>query len=66
MANELEVRMKDEAGTIRRVVVANRRGKSVVLDDRGLPVRDFFGFRTTEIWETIGIPAIPIGNCQRL
>ena len=59
MSGELETRMKDEAGTIRRVVVASRKGKSVVVDDTELPVQDFYGFRTTEIWETVGIPIIP-------
>lgn len=60
MSKELEMRMKDETGTIRRVVIANRRGKSVVVDDTELPVNHFFGFKTTEVWETVGIPNIPI------
>ena len=60
MSGEIETRMKDEAGTIRRVVVTSREGKSVVVDDAELPVLDFYGFRTTEIWETVGIPTIPI------
>ena len=59
MSGELETRMKDKAGSIRRVVVAGREGKSVVVDDAELPVQDFYGFRTTEIWETVGIPTIP-------
>ena len=64
MSTELEMRMKDEGGTIRRVVVANRNGKSVVVDDVEFPVQDFFGFRIAEAWETVGIPTIPIKDAE--
>ena len=64
MPAELEMRMKDTTGTIRRVVVSNRNGKSIVVDDVELPVQDFFGFKTTEIWETVGIPTIPIEDAE--
>ena len=60
MSLEIEKRMKDKAGTIRRVVVACRDGKSTVVDDYELPVQDFYRFKVAEIWETIGIPTIPI------
>ena len=47
-------------GTTRRIVTAHRNGKSVVVDDSVLHPKDFMGGRVTELWQTMGVPAIPL------
>ena len=45
---------------MRRVVTGKRNGKSVILDDVEIPGQEILGSEGFELWETIGIPTLPI------
>ena len=45
---------------MRRVVTGHKDGKSVILEDKNISGNNFLGYEIFELWETIGIPTIPI------
>jgi hypothetical protein len=60
MAINLEKRIMDKRGNVRRVVTAHRDGKSVIVDDSETPAQPFLGFSLTELMKTVRIPTIPV------
>ena len=59
MAMDLEKRIGEKKGNVRRIVTGHKNGKSVIVDDSELRAQPFLGFELNELWETIGIPTIP-------
>ena len=59
MITDLEARLREKAG-VRRIVTGHRDGKSVVIDDADIPVQELLGAKIFELWETMGIPAMPV------
>jgi len=62
MPTDLEKRIEEKKGSIRRIVTGHKDGKSVVVDDSEIPAQPLLGFKLNELWETIGIPSIPVGE----
>ena len=60
MTTDLEKRIVEKKGTVRRVITAHRGGKSVIVDDAEIPAQPFLGFELTELMEVIGVPSIPV------
>jgi len=60
MATDLEKRIGEKKGNVRRIMTAHRDGKSVIVDDSEIPARPFLGFELTELMEVVGIPTIPV------
>jgi mannose-6-phosphate isomerase-like protein (cupin superfamily) len=60
MVADLEKRIGEKKGNVRRIVTGHRNGKSVIVDDSEIPAQPFLGFELNELWETIGVPTIPV------
>jgi hypothetical protein len=59
MTADLANLLKENSGSVRRIVTGHRNGKSVVLDDAEVPTQDLLGAKVVELWETIGAPVLP-------
>jgi steroid delta-isomerase-like uncharacterized protein len=60
MATDLEKRIVENKGNVRRIITAHRDGKSVIVDDSEIPAQPFLGFELAELLEVVGIPTIPV------
>jgi mannose-6-phosphate isomerase-like protein (cupin superfamily) len=59
MAPDLEKRIREKRGNVKRIVTGHRDGKSVIVDDSEIAAQPLIGFELNELWETIGIPTMP-------
>jgi steroid delta-isomerase-like uncharacterized protein len=60
MATDLEKRIVEKKGNVRRIITAHRDGKSVIVDDSEILAQPFLGFELTELMEVVGTPTIPV------